>query len=71
MTQFIFYHFVMFLSKGEHFAIPFSKDLILLILIIPLLTLLFIYSASFLENKKIYNLSLLSSILSFFLSLIL
>jgi proton-translocating NADH-quinone oxidoreductase chain M len=61
----------MFLSKGEHFAIPFSKDLILLILIIPLLTLLFIYSASFLENKKIYNLSLLSSILSFFLSLIL
>lgn len=71
MQNFLFNYNSGLLNGGEGFAIPFSTDILLLTILLPLLSLIFVYAASPLGNLRLYNFSLLSSVLSFFLSLIL
>jgi len=71
MNETFFQNFLLFLGKGENFAITFSQDFLLLIITLPLLSLLYIYTSSFLGNERLYNFALFSSVISFLLSLIL
>jgi len=71
MKELFIQNFLLSLGKGESFGIIFSQDFLLLIITLPLLSLLYIYTCSFLGNVRLYNFSLFSSVISFLLSLIL
>jgi len=71
MKEIFIQNFLLSLGKGENFGIVFSQDFLLLIITLPLLSLLFIYTCSFLGNVRLYNFSLFSSVISFLLSLVL
>jgi hypothetical protein len=71
MKEMFLQTFLLSLGKGENFGIVFSQDFLLLIITLPLLSLLYIYSCSFLGNVRLYNFSLFSSVISFLLSLML
>jgi hypothetical protein len=57
--------------KDEVSSLFFLDDLLLTTLLLPLISLIFVYIASPLGNVKLYNISLFSSIISFIMSLLL
>ena len=57
--------------KDEVSSLFFLDDLLLTTLLLPLISLIFVYIASPLGNEKLYNISLFSSIISFIMSLLL
>ncbi len=66
-----FMNFLLFLGKGEALPLWFSENILLLILLIPLLSIFIIFLTSSLGNNTTYQISLASSVISFFFSLIL
>jgi len=54
---------------SESFIFTFMNDFLLATLVVPLFTLIFVYIGAPLGNSRLYNISLFSSIISFFLSL--
>jgi len=66
---FLFLNESIFIGKGEAFLLLATQDLLLLLLLIPLLTILFLYAISGLSSRLLYEISLASSLVSFLLSL--
>ena len=71
MQEFFFTLWAGLWGGGEGFAIPFGHDILLLTILLPLLSLIFVYAATPLGNLRLYNFSICSSLLSFLLSLVL
>jgi hypothetical protein len=59
--------FLSILGKGEVLPILSSQDTLLFIFFLPLITIIFLYVGSSLKTKLLYEISLLSSVISFLL----
>ncbi len=70
-TIFDRFGFNQFLGKGEYFPFYPLQDLLLTILVIPLITLFILIRGSTWNIKSIYKIGLVSSVISFIISLIL
>ena len=71
IKEFLFLYYEILGGKDTYENFSYTNDLLLTILIIPLISLIFIYIGGFLNNQKLYNMSLLSATISFFFSLFL
>ena len=71
IKEFLFLYYEVLGGKDTYENFSYTNDLLLTILIIPLISLIFIYIGGFLNNQKLYNMSLLSATISFFFSLFL
>jgi proton-translocating NADH-quinone oxidoreductase chain M len=64
-------NFTALIGKGEALPLLTTQDTLLLVLLLPLLTILFLYTVSNTNTRVLYEISLASSVVSFLLSLVL
>jgi hypothetical protein len=64
-------YLISFLGKGDALPLLFSDNILLIVLLIPLFSIFIVFLMSMLGNNKIYQFSLISTALSFLLSLFL
>jgi proton-translocating NADH-quinone oxidoreductase chain M len=64
-------NFTALIGKGEALPLLTTQDTLLLVLLLPLLTILFLYTVSNSNTRVLYEIALASSVVSFLLSLVL